>query len=236
MNRKLLTAGFLGAALVAATITPAKAQVPGVPGVPSLGLSFGLKVSTLGIGVDVAKKVLPRISGRLGFNYAKASLDATYSGIDYTASFKLTSAVLYADLYLLGPFRASAGLAYNNNNIGLVADPASGTVSVGTQTFQASDIATISGTIGYARKIAPYLGLGIGGRGRVGLTMDFGILFTGPLDITYTGSTNPGVPPAVANSFNTQIQNEADQVEADANDKPYLKIWPVLGIGLVISI
>jgi hypothetical protein len=236
MNRKLLTAGFLGAALAVATITPVTAQVPGVPGVPSLGLSFGLKASTLGIGVDVAKKVLPRISGRLGFNYAKASLSAAYSGIDYTASFKLTSAILYADLYLLGPIRLSAGVGYNNNNIGLLADPASGTVSVGSQTFQASDIATISGTIGYARKIAPYLGLGIGGRGRIGLTMDFGVLFTGPIDVTYTGTMNPAVPQATKDAFNTQIQNETTQVEADANDKPYLKIWPVLGLGLVITI
>ena len=55
----------------------------------------------------------------------------------------------------------------NKNQASLSLDPTT-PITIGNQTFQASDIGTISGTIGYAKSVAPYIGLGIGGRGRIG--------------------------------------------------------------------
>ena len=235
MTRKNFVGGMLAFGLIsAATISPLAAQVPGVP-VPSLGISIGVKASTLGLGVEVGKKILPRINARVGINYAKATADLAFSSLDYSIDLKLTSVPVLLDLYLLGPIRASAGLVYNKNQITLSLDPTTA-VTVGSQTFQASDIGTISGTVGFAKKVAPYIGLGIGGRGKVGFILELGAMFPGDIALTYTGTTTPSAPAAVVTAFQTQITAEKTQLETDINSKSYVKIWPVIGIGLQITI
>lgn len=230
MNR-LFTAGLLS--LIAAV--PLAAQVPGVPGPPKIGITLGAKVSTLGGGLEVGKSFLPRIGARLGLNYAKVGTDLTIDNISYGLDLKLTSVPVLLDLYLLGPFRASAGLVYHTNQLALSLDPTTA-ITIGNQSFSAADIGTISGSIGFARKFAPYLGLGIGGRGKIGFVMEFGAMFPGDIAVTYTGTTNPSAPPAVATQFQQQVQVERTQIESDINGRSWVKVWPVFGIGLQISL
>jgi len=232
--KSLFAIGLL--ALVAAA--PMEAQVPGVPGVPGppkIGITIGAKITTLGGGLEVGKSIGPRLGARIGLNYLKVGSDVDFSNINYSLDLKLTSVPILLDLFLLGPFRASAGLVYNKNELSLALDPTTA-ITVGNQLFQASDIGTISGTVGFAKKVAPYLGVGIGGRGKIGFVMELGAMFPGDIAVTYTGTTSPTAPAAVATAFQQQVQVERTQIEADVNDKSWAKVWPVLGIGLQISI
>ena len=47
----------------------------------------------------------------------------------------------------------------------------------------------INGTIDF-RKGAGYLGLGVGGRGRIGLIMDLGVMMQGTPQVTYTATVS----------------------------------------------
>ena len=227
-----LRAAFAASLLLSSPLALA-AQVPGAPKAPSLGLSVGLKASTLGVGPEVGFSLAPRIGIRGGFNFLSVSRSFTTDDIDYNASFKLNTIHALLDLYLVGPLRLSGGVMRNGNKLELSADPTIA-VQIGNTTYQASDVGTISGKIDF-RKAAGYAGLGIGGKGRVGFIMDLGFMFQGSPRVSYSATTT--LPAGAAQTaFNTQVANEAANVQADVNDKSYLKLWPVVGFGLQIKI
>lgn len=230
MNR-LFATGFL--ALVAAT--PLGAQVPGVPGVPgppSIGITFGLKLTTLGIGVEVGKSIAPKLGARVAFNtFGNYKGSVSADGIDYDLSLKLQAFTALLDLYLVGPFRASAGFVINGNKITVTADPTVN-VTIGNTQYTASNVGTLTGTIEFARKIAPYLGLGIGGRGRVGFIFELGAMFPGGVDVGYVATTP--LTGAAKTAFDAEAERERQNIDADADSA--LKVWPVVGFGLQIKI
>lgn len=228
MNR-MLAIGLVAAA----TVSPLAAQVPGVPGPPSLGITFGLKLTTLGIGVEVGKSLpVPRLNARVSFNtFGNYKGSVSVDNIDYDLSLKLQAFTALLDVYLVGPLRASAGLVINGNKISVTADPTIN-VDIGNVTYTASQVGTLTGTIEFARKFAPYLGIGLGGRGRVGFIFDLGAMFPGGVNVTYVATTP--LTGAALTAFQAEADRERANIDTDA-DK-FLRIWPVVGIGLQIKI
>lgn len=200
---------------------------------PSLGLTVGLKASTLGVGPEIGVRLASHLGLRGGFNIFSVSRAFTTDDIDYNASFKLNTIHALVDLYLAGPFRLSGGVMRNGNKLELSADPTVA-VDIGNTTYQASDVGTISGKIDF-RKAAGYVGLGIGGRGRVGFIMDLGVMLQGSPRVSYSATTTLPAGPAQT-AFNDEVQTEAANVQLDINDRSYLKLWPVVGIGLQVRI
>ena len=228
-----LRAVFAASILLSSPLALA-AQVPGAPKAPSLGLTVGLKASTLGIGPEVGFSLMPRIGIRGGFSVFSVARSFTTDDIDYNASFKLNTIHALLDLYLVGPLRLSGGVMRNGNKLELSADPTV-SVAIGNTTYTAAEVGTISGKIDF-RKAAGYVGLGIGGRGRVGFIMDLGFMLQGSPRVTYSATAGPTVTGAALTAFTTQVANEAANVQVDVNDKSYLKLWPVVGFGLQIKI
>jgi hypothetical protein len=207
------------------------AQVPGVKA-PSLGLTVGLKASTLGFGPEIGYSFAPHIGIRGGFQLATINTNLTTSGIQYTASVKLNSFDALLDLYLLGPLRLSAGVIRNGNKFEISTTPTS-SVKIGDSTYQASQLGQLSGTIDF-NKGAGYLGLGIGGRGKIGFIMDLGVMFQGTPQVAYTGNTT--LTGAAQTAFNQQVTKEQATIQSDLNGRSIFKVWPVVGIGLQVKI
>jgi hypothetical protein len=208
------------------------AQVPGAPKAPSLGVGLGLKVSTLGFGPEVSFSFAPKLGIRGGFQLASVSRDVNWSDVDYAASVKLQSVHALLDLFLVGPFRLSAGVVRNGNKFEVNADPTT-SVQLGDSTYQASQVGTIGGRVDF-RKAAGYFGLGIGGKGRVGFIMDFGVMLQGSPRVTYTGTTSLTGPAQTL--FDQQVQMERADIQQTLDDTPVLKLWPVIGFGLQVKI
>lgn len=217
---------------LAATV-PAAAQVPGAPAPPSLGIHIGVKATTLGFGPEVGIGIGPRLGFRAGLNVLSMGREFDWDGIGYSVDLKFRTITGLLDLYLLGPIRLSGGLAINNNKLQLSADPTV-SVQIGNTLYQATDVGTITGTIDYSKKTAPYLGLGIGGRGRIGFILEAGMLFTGSPRLTYTATTTLTGPAATA--FQQQVTTETGNVQADLNNTSVLKTYPVVGLGLQVKI
>lgn len=225
---------FSAAALLSlAATTPAAAQVPGAPSPPSLGIHVGVKVTTLGYGPEVGIGIGPRLGFRAGVNLLSMGRDAEWDDIDYSVDLKFRTISGLVDLYLLGPIRLSGGLMINNNKLQVSADPTVA-VQIGNTTYQATDVGTITGTIDYSKKTAPYLGLGIGGRGRIGFILEAGMLFTGSPRLTYSATTT--LSGAAATAFQQQVNTETANVRADLENTSVLKTYPVVGIGLQVKI
>src|SRR6266436_6913724 len=83
---------------------------------PAVGV--GVKVGTLGVGIQGAVAVSPKVAVRGGFNFLSYSHTFDQDGTNYDASLKLQSLEVALDLMIAGGFRFSPGLLlYNNNHL-----------------------------------------------------------------------------------------------------------------------
>ena len=98
-------------------MSPLAAQVPGAPKAPSIGITVGLKASTLGFGPEVGYLIGPHLGVRAGFQGASVSPSLTSGGNTYSAKVKWASFDALLDVYLIGPLRVSGGYIHNGNKI-----------------------------------------------------------------------------------------------------------------------
>ena len=194
------------------------------------GLAVSGKVVTLGMGLELTKSISDSFTGRLGFNTFDYTTNTTKSSVNYNANLQLQTVSALADWYpMQGSFRATTGLYYNNNQLSLAGKPASGTYTLGGQTYNAADIGSVNGSVSF-NKIAPYIGLGWGnpaaqGKGW-GLVSDFGVLFQGQPNTTLDATcTNQAVCAQLQSSVATERSNLQ-------NSLSNFKLYPVASVGV----
>lgn len=78
----------------------------------------GVRAGTTGIGADVAFKVVPTLSARLGYSYLNYDHTVDNTDVSYDGKLKLSNASFLLDWSPLGPFRITGGLIANNNKVG----------------------------------------------------------------------------------------------------------------------
>jgi hypothetical protein len=184
--------------------------------------------SSLGMGVEVIAALTPRFEVRGAGNYLKLSLnDKAISDISYDVAASWRSGALLGDLYLAGPLRLTGGIAWNGNQLTVSANPTVA-VDMGDTTYQASDIGTIDGKIDF-KKVAPYLGLGLAGRGRISPVMELGVVFQGAARVSYTATTN--LTGAAKTVFDQSVNQEVANIQSDLN---FFKYYPHVALGLTI--
>jgi hypothetical protein len=154
---------------------------------------------SLGPGLHVATPLGRNSSLRLGFNSFPGliNFNADYDDINYELQLQLLSANLLLDYYPWGPdsaFRLTVGLMYQNIRFDGVAE-AQGTVEIGENAYDLSDLGQLSGSVFFQNEFAPYVGIGIGNpnnavRNRVSFFGELGLLFVGDIDASLT-ATNP---------------------------------------------
>jgi hypothetical protein len=192
-------------------------------------VSLGLKLSTLGPGLEIQDKLTNYLGFRLGVNYLPFSASFTIEDVKYKTEFSWKSVSLLADLYPFGGiFRLTGGVCYNGNNVDISASP-SESVTIGNNTYSPSDIGSLSGSVDF-KKLVPYAGLGwSGGRASSGewtFSFDLGVLFQGAPSVNnLTASGLLGSDPA----FNADLDIERDKIK-DKMD-PY-QYYPVVALAL----
>jgi hypothetical protein len=201
-----------------------------------LGLSFaaatpaddnlwlGVKAGTLGLGVEGTWRPLPWFDLRGGINSYEYDHDGTEAGINYDATLDLETWYATANFRMpLSPFRVTAGLFDNGNELQLVSRE-SGPIEVGGTTFTSEEVGTLRGVTSF-EDVAPYAGIGFdfGLFGKVGLNLDLGVLFQGDPDIALTSTGTLADEPV----FQDALENERVELEDDV-DK--YKFYPVASL------
>jgi hypothetical protein len=104
----------------------------------------GLRGGTNGLGGEVAVRIIPTVVVRgiaQGYDF---SYDQTISGIAYNGKMELGSIGAQVDFRPpIIPFYATAGIYSNNNQFDFTATP-TGTVNVGSATYQGSQVGTLT--------------------------------------------------------------------------------------------
>lgn len=218
-----------GPRLAVAILLVGIAAAAPAPAASQLGIAA--RAGTLGIGGEVAVGLSDGVVARGGMGLTSYTVTTTFDDIRMELDLPENWYNVGIDLYLNGSFRVGGGLLFKPEDPSMVGR-LEGPVDIGGQTFTPAEVGTLTGTI-VSKERAPYVLLGFGkhtDRG-FGLSLDVGAAFTG--EPTVTLQAEGGTYPDQA-GLNARLDQEARNFEDDM--KTYLKIWPILSLGLRLGV
>ena len=190
--------------------------------------SIGLKVSTLGAGLEAERSFTNSTGIRIGINYFPYDRTDTLDDIEYNVDLKLMSLSALLDWHPFeGSFRISGGVLYNGNEIE-VDSKATASYQIGDTTYNAGEVGTLKGKIDF-NDIAPYLGLGwdtsFGKDKGFGFLFELGAIYQGSPDVDLSADG------LLANdqTFQNNLAKEEENMQSDVDD---YKFYPVVSLGL----
>jgi hypothetical protein len=195
-------------------------------------VAIGAKIGTTGIGLEARTPIVDNIYGRIGINGAQSNKQgSSYEGIIYKIKGSLLTVPLMMDYHPIdnSGFRLSAGIAYNGNSFTGEANITKN-VTINNTTYTANDIGSIKTKITLGNKIAPIVSVGYDSS----FICDNAWSFNAEAGVMFSGT------PKVKVSATGILGNDAKAIkdlEYNANKnlnkvKKYLKIFPILSIGL----
>ncbi len=187
---------------------------------------FGAKAGTLGVGIEGTWAPLPWFDLRGGANTFSFDADGTEAGIDYDGEIDLRSFYATANLRVpLSPFRFTAGL-YNNGNEISLRSRAGDSFEIGNQTYTAAEVGTLRAGADFDT-LAPYVGVGLDFRlaDTIGLNFDAGVLQQGSASVSMSADG----PLAGDALFQAELESERAELEDELDD---YDLYPVVSIGI----
>ncbi len=194
-------------------------------------LWMGFKAGTLGLGLEATWRPIPWLDVRAGFNKYDYEDNRADAGIAYTSTLQLDTYYGTVNfLFPVSPLRVTVG-AYSNGNEFQMASTAAADYDIGNDNFLASEVGTLRSTT-YFESVAPYLGVGFDFSivGKVGLSLDLGVLWQGDPSVSLTADgTLANDPGPLGDIFRAELAAEALQLEAEFED---YKAYPVISLGI----
>jgi hypothetical protein len=191
------------------------------------GIDVGVKLSTLGAGVEVNYPLSSRWTVAVGLNkYSKSQIE-NIDGNDYDQDIDLqTLSLLFNYHPFKGTFRVTAGAMLNNNEVKLTADP-NATYEINGTVYDSSEFGELKASVDF-EQIAPYIGVGFGHGASSGFsfTFDVGVLMQGEpnVDMTSTGGSLSNDP-----TFQANLKQEEANAQDDIDE---FTLYPVVALGL----
>lgn len=198
-------------------------------------LALGVKVGTLGLGVEVVAQANDYFNLRVQHSRFSRQITESSSGgnsdLEFDLDLDLGATSLLVDYHpLAGSFRLTAGYGNNANQFVGAAVP-SGSYEIGDNVYSAADVGTVNGRIDF-KSAAPYLGFGWGnafaGDGGFAVNLDLGVFLQGAPQVQLSTSKQLSDPAAQA-LLQQNLDKETANFEDDSKD---LKAWPVVALGV----
>ena len=185
---------------------------------------MGIKAGTLGIGLEGTWKPIPWLDVRLGGSVYDWEDTGSQAGINYDGILALENYYLTTNfLFPVSPFRVTVGGFSNGNELQMSSLTTQLPMEIGNGFYDPNGVGTLESRT-YFEDIAPYLGVGFDFSvfGKVGLNLDFGVLWQGEpmVELTATGPGTPGL----------DVDLEAERQELEAEFEDY-KAFPVITLG-----
>jgi hypothetical protein len=221
----------------AAPPAPAKQSSEG-----RIPIGVGVKVSTLGIGGEVAVGLSHRSNVRFGFNAFSYGHTFDKDGATYKGTLDLRSAEVTYDIFPVQWFHISPGvLVYNGNKISAnVSVPGGQTFTLSKTTYLSDAADPVSGTGKLTvYKAAPMLLLGFGNlakrNGHFSTSFEIGAAYQGPprvaLNLTGTACDSSGLfCRSISSDPTIQSNIVAEQSKLNKSASPY-RFYPVVSFG-----
>ena len=147
------------------------------------------------------------------------------AGVSYDAELGLDTVYATANFrFPLSPMRFTAGAFSNGNELTLTSRE-TGTIQIGGTVYPGDAVGTVRSVTSFA-STAPYAGVGFDFEvlDKIGLNLDFGVLWQGDPEVTASADGILGSDPL----FLAELEQERQELEAEMED---YKAWPVVSIG-----
>ena len=190
----------------------------------------GVKAGTLGIGVEGTWRPLPYLDFRAGANQFDYTVDGFYTGVNYDAEINLDNYYVTGNLsFPLSPFRLTGGLYTNGNEFNASSGDNGAIIVIGGDPFPADAVGTLFATATFD-STSPYFGVGFDFTvfGKVGMNLDFGVLWQGSPQVTMASDGLLAGNPL----FEASLDAERAELENELGD---YKAWPVVSLGFVFN-
>jgi hypothetical protein len=195
------------------------------------GFSIGGRAGTLGLGLEAAKLITPNIAVRGALYRYSREFDRQESDVEFTVDLKFDGYTGLVDFFPSGggSFHLTGGIMSAPAEVDGVGQPTGGTYTFNGVEYTAAEVGTVNGTVRW-KKTMPYAGLGWGTpaskRGGLTFLFDLGVGIGKPTIGLTASSAVPG------STLAEDVEAERQQVQADVNK--YLKVYPVVNLGLAI--
>ena len=186
---------------------------------------MGVKAGTLGLGIEAAWKPIPWFDVRVGANQFTYDDTGSQAGVNYDAELGLDNFYATGNFrFPLSPMRFTAGLYSNGNELNLTSRDAA-TIDIGGTVYPGDAVGTLRSTTSFD-STAPYAGVGFDFEvfDKIGMNIDFGVLWQGDPDVTLSADGILGSDPL----FLDQLEQERQELEDEVED---YKAWPVVSVG-----
>lgn len=207
---------------------------PVVEAVVNPKYAVGLKVGTLGLGLDISRSISDKLNIRLNVNGATYSTTETEEGIEYEFDMDLITAGLLLDYYPMGnEFRVSAGAYYNGNEFALTGQLANA-VTIGNNTYQPGEVGSLTGTVDFD-EFAPYIGIGWGNSTKQAgwsFSVDVGVMYHGEPNVDLVATCGAALATTTCAELNTNVDREEAQLLDELSD---YKLYPVVSVGVTYT-
>jgi hypothetical protein len=201
----------------------------GVAQADDSNFGIGVKVGTLGIGLEGRWDALPFLDLRLGANSYELDADDSYSGIDYVGTLDLETYYLTANFnFPLSPFRITAGVFSNGNELNMTSAVA-GDFTIGGDSYTGAEVGTLTTNTSF-ETAAPYLGIGLDFElfDKAGLNFDLGVLWQDEPLVTLAASGTLASDPF----FQASLAAEQQELTDDLSD---FKAYPVISLAFIYN-
>jgi len=210
---------------------------------PFSRIGTGVKISTLGAGIEVATPLARKMNLRGGINMFRFSRAITDSGIHYNGQLHFQSAEAHLDFFPFGGFHISPGVLFYNGNqlLATASVPGGQTFSVGGTTYESEPGTPVVGTgkLDFV-KVSPSIMLGIGNliprNGRhFSFLFEVGGAYQGAarVALNLTGNVCDSTGTfcrAISSDSTVQANIQAQQVKIQRDVNPY-RFFPVISLG-----
>ena len=204
-------------------------------GAANADFGVGVKGGTLGLGIEGRWSPLPWLDVRAGANQYDFEVAGSQAGINYDATFAMDNYYLTGNIrFPLSPFRVTAGAFSNGNGVQMVSQDTGGALLIiGNTAFDTAEIGSLVTDTSFAN-VAPYIGFGYDFEvfGKIGLNLDFGLLWQGEptVDIYATGYDTAS--PATQALLDSAYVVEKAEFEYEISN---FKAWPVMSLSFVYN-
>lgn len=193
--------------------------------------SVGVRAGSLGLGLEAAKLITPNLAIRGGAYRYSHSFSRTESDVqfDVDLAFKAFSGIVDLFPAARGSFHLSGGLISAPAEIDGTGKPTGATYTFNGVVYPTAQVGTVTGTARWPKTL-PYAGLGWGTpaskSGGITFLFDLGVGIGKPTIGLSASAATPG------SALERDVEAERVKIENDVNK--YLKVYPVISLGLAI--
>ena len=188
---------------------------------------IGLKAGTLGYGAEASWRPIEWLDFRAGGSVFDYDDSGAQAGVNYDATLRLSTYYLTTNFHFpLSPFRLTAGAYKNNNEVRMVSqDMTLYLLGDNVVPYAPDEVGTLRSITSFD-SVSPYLGAGFDFDilDRLGLSLDFGVLWQGDPIVTLTADGLLASDPGLL----ADLEVERQQLENEVDD---LKAYPVVSVG-----